>query len=341
MGQLNKIGGNLTIFDRSSLGLPDDDIAADKGTRPALSAPDPPASDLFDGHLPSETATAAVIAHPDFTEASRAAAAGLVALYQGERVVNLVMPDRVRYMIGVFALHLHFAGRPNDPNSGLTAARLCKLCVERRVCSAGRAEAMLAVMREFGHLVPAPGEEDRRLRRLAPAQVLFDWHRKRCTHFLAAAAKVIPEAADAPAALDTPEFMPNFLRHLARSHVAGFHYVEHVPDIRLFYERNAGGPMLMRIVLAGADDDSFPPSRAVPVSLSALARDFEVSRAHARRFVQDGVSAGLLDRVDASNDELKISPRLADAIRRVLATYMIHYAHCARLAWAHPHASIC
>jgi hypothetical protein len=341
MGQLDKIRGELTIFDRSSLGLPDDDIAADEGSGPALKAPDLPAPDLFEGHLPSEAATAAVIAHPGFAQASRAAAAGLVALYQGERVVNLVMPDRVRYIISVFAMHLHFAGRPNDPNSGLTAARLTKLCVERKVCSAGRAEAMLAVMREFDHLVPAPSEEDRRLRRLAPAQPLFEWHKKRCMHFLAAAAKIIPDAADALAALDAPEFMPSFLRHLARSHVAGFHYVQHVPDIGLFYERNAGGAMLMSIILGGASDDSFPPSRAVPVSLSALARDFEVSRAHVRRFVQDGVSAGLLDRVGASGDELKISPRLADAIQRVLATYMVHYAHCAHLACADRRASIC
>jgi hypothetical protein len=340
MGQLDQIRGNLTNFDRSSPGSPDDDPGADEGSCPAFKARGPAAPNLFEDHRPSEAATAAVIAHPGFAEASRAVAAGLVALYQGERVVNLVMPDRVRYIISVFAMHLHFAGRPNDPNSGLTAARLCKLCVERKVCSVGRAEAMLAVMRGFNHLVPAPSEEDRRLRRLAPAQPLFDWHKRRCAHFLAAAAKIIPDAADALAALDASEFMPSFLRHLGRSHVAGFHYVEHVPEIRLFYERNAGGAMLMRIALAGAGDDTFPPSRAVPVSLSALARDFEVSRAHVRRFVQDGVSAGLLHRVGPGGDEFAVSPRLADAIRRVLATYMVHYTHCARLACADLRAAI-
>ena len=92
--------------------------------------------------------------------------------------------------------------------------------------------------------------------------------------------------------------------------------------------------MLMSIALSGASDDSFPPSRPVSISLSGLARDFEVSRVHVRRFVQDGVNAGLLERVGASGDELKVSPRLSDAIRRVLAAYMIHYAHCARLARA-------
>lgn len=289
-------------------------------------------SALFDGHLPSQAAIAALIGHPRFPEAGRIVAAGLVALYRGERTVNLVMPDRIRYIISVFALYLHFAGRPNDPNSGLTASRLCKLCAERKICSAGRAEAMLAVMREFGHLVPAPSEEDGRLRRLVPTESLFAWHRRRCEHFFAAAAKVMPEHADALAALDAPEFLRHFLRHLADTHVAGFHYVEHVPQIRLFYERSAGGATLMSIALAGAIDDGFPPARPVSISLSAIARDFAVSRVHVRRLVQDAVGAQLLQRVSALGDELRVSPGLADAIRRVAATYMIHYTHCARLA---------
>jgi hypothetical protein len=330
MGQLDKIGGNLTIFDRNLPQRASPDASAGQPAPIAAKLP----TALFEGHLPSEQATAAVIAHPRFVAASRMVAAGLVALYQGARSVNLVMPDRVRYIISVFAMHLHFAGRPNDPNSGLTASRLSKLCAERKICSEGRAESMLAIMREFGHLVPAPTEEDRRLRRLIPAQPLFDWHRQRCTHFFRAAAQVMPDDADALAALDAPEFMPKFMRHLARSHVAGFYYVAHVPDVRLFYERNAGGAILMSIMLSGADGDDFPPARGVSISLSGLARDFEVSRAHVRRLVQDGLSAELLQRVSENADELLVSPRLADAFRRVTATYMMHYTHCARLACA-------
>ena len=55
---------------------------------------------------------------------------------------------------------------------------------------------------------------------------------------------------------------------------------------------------------------------------------------HVRRVIQEGVSAGLLERAGASGDELRVSPRLSDAIRRVLAAYMVHYTHCARLACA-------
>ena len=75
-------------------------------------------------------------------------------------------------------------------------------------------------MREFGHLVPLPSEEDVRL---VPAEPLFAWHRKRCMHFFAAAAKVLPDDAEALAAPDAPGFMPRFMRHLGRRHVPGFH----------------------------------------------------------------------------------------------------------------------
>jgi hypothetical protein len=334
MGQLDKIGGNLAIFDQNlpPRGLAEAGAAHPNGHSCAARPQGLPPLALFDGHWPSESATAAVVVHPRFPEAARAVAAGLVALYQGERTVNLVMPDRIRYITSVFAIHLHFAGRPNDPNSGLTASRLARLCVERKICSEGRAESMLGIMRDFGHLVPAPSEEDKRLRRLVPADSLFAWHRKRCAHFFPAAAKVMPEHADALAALDTPDFMPKFLRHLARTHVTGFHYVEYAPDVRQFYERSAGGPILMSIALAGASDDTFPASRPVSISLAGIARDFEVSRAHVRRVVQEGVRAGLLER--PSGEALELAPRLSDAIRRVLAAYMIHYTHCARLACA-------
>jgi len=72
----------------------------------------------------------------------------------------------------------------------------------------------------------------------------------------------------------------------------------------------------------------------VSLSHSAIARDFGVSRVHVRRLVQEGVGAGLLDRAGTSGDAIKISPRLSDAVKRALATYMVHYTHCARLAHA-------
>jgi hypothetical protein len=41
-----------------------------------------------------------------------------------------------------------------------------------------------------------------------------------------------------------------------------------------------------------------------------------------------------LDRAGPNGDALVVSRRLSDAIQRAMATYMVHYAHCARLAHA-------
>ena len=53
-------------------------------------------------------------------------------------------------------------------------------------------------------------------------------------------------------------------------------------------------------------DDDFPPSRPVSISLSALARDFAVSRAHLRQLVRDGVTtaeeAVRVSRQDAASE---------------------------------------
>ena len=49
---------------------------------------------------------------------------------------------------------------------------------------------------------------------------------------------------------------------VAESHVAGFFYVEHIPDMKLFYDRSAGGAILMSIMLAaGRRTDVFVGGR--------------------------------------------------------------------------------
>jgi hypothetical protein len=296
------------------------------------SAAGPP---LFEVNRPSAEALAALQSHPRFPEAMRIIAAGLVALYGGNRMFNVVVTDRGRYLMSVLALHLHLSSQPGDPRSGLTVSRLRSLCAEHRICSPGRAETMLVLMRLFGHLTPVPSETDRRLRRLVPSESLIAWHRARCAFIFEAMAKLLPEGAEASAALASPDFLPRFIRHLAESYLQGYYYVDLIPDVRLFYERNAGVAILMRLILAGEPDDAFPPRRPVTISLSALGRSFGVSRIHVRRLLQDCVGEGFLERT-ADREGLRVLPRLAEAVRGVIAVYLAHNAHCARAALAEP-----
>ena len=122
---------------------------------------------LFDAHVPSADALRAIEAHPRFSAAMRLIAAGAVAQFCGNRILNMLVTDRARFLIGVFAIHLHDMSRPGDPRSGLTLSRIKAICVEQKICSGGRAEAMLILMRMFGYLASARSGEDRRLHRLS------------------------------------------------------------------------------------------------------------------------------------------------------------------------------
>jgi hypothetical protein len=274
---------------------------------------------------------ATVIAHPEFEEAMRMVARATIAHFHGNRVVNAFITDRARFLISVFALHFHRTGRADDPLSGLTVSRIRKTCAEQGFCSPGRGEAMVLLMRFFGYLAPMPGSADRRLRRLAPTERLLALHRERCNYTFDAMARLLPEGVEAQKAMALPEFMPAFISHLSRTYLTGFYYVDHVPETRLFLDRNAGMVLLFSLCLAARPGDSFPPAEPVSVSLSASARSFGVSRGHLRKLLQDAVGMGYFERC-SDGEAFTILPRLATAVKRALAMYIVHNAHCARLA---------
>lgn len=290
---------------------------------------------LMDGIVPAETAIAAVQAHPGFDAAGFRLAAGVIASNRGNRLVNAVMTDRVRLLIAIWALYFHFSARRGDPLSGLTIARLRRACTEHKLCSGGRVEAMIVLMRFFGHLAAARHEEDQRLHRLTPTERLLEWNRARLSFTFEAMAKVLPEGAEALARMQSPGFIESVSCQIGRIHLAGFQVVDHIPQMRLFIERNAGFQTLISLC-AAAPSGRFPPTEPIHFSLSQLARSFGVSRAHLRALLRDAETSGLVER--SGPDTLRILPPLAAAQRRLAALYLVYIAHCVRAALAE-HAS--
>jgi hypothetical protein len=292
---------------------------------------------LFDGDRPSASAIAAVMDHPHFPDAMRMLASGAVDLYRNNRSANTVMTDRTRFLISILAIHLHAATRSSDPLSGLTVSRIRQACTEHDLCSPGRAEAMIALMRVQGYLAAAPEAADRRLRRLVPTERLLAWHRERCAFTFAAAARVLPDGARAQAAIGSDAFVLAFLSSLAQTYLTGGlyqHYADYTPELQGFAGRNAGFVILFSLLLAGERDETFPPSSPVAVPLAALARNFAVSRSHVRGVLQEAIAADLLHRTGEKGEALQVTPRLANGVRRALAMYLVHSAHCARRALA-------
>jgi hypothetical protein len=281
---------------------------------------------------PSPEELAALQAHPRFTAAMRAAHAGAMSIWQRNRVLNALVNDRGRLLISLFAVHLHLLSRPNDPHTGLTVSRMTALCSEQKFCSPGRAKAMLMLMRVFGYLAPAPGEADRRLRRLVPTERLMALHRERIQHQLDAVRTVLPEHAEAFSTLSHSSFTAFYICRFCEKFLAGFRFVDLAPDLRIFVDRNAGAMILCSMMLSGETDDAYPPTAPVTVSSSALSRRFGVSRAHVRRLLQDAESQGLLERLDG--DRIRLLPRLAQALSDFMAANFLFVADCAQGALA-------
>lgn len=276
-------------------------------------------------------AVAALRAHPRFADALRASASGLAGLYHGSHLLNWLIDDRGRMLFGYFALYLHVTYDPADPSSGLIPTRMRRLVAELGICSPGRALAMLSLMRFGGYLAPAVQVVDRRQRRLVATDKLFALLEERLRLHLAAMAPLFADGAAMRASLDDPAVLRALVVAVAERFIAGFRFVRHAPQIRIFGERNAGILIFATLMSAGDADDTVPPTRPVPVSIAALARRFAVSRPHVLKLLRDAETEGLVARND---DGVVITPMLADAAQTLFAAVYLFLSACVRDAMA-------
>ena len=170
--------------------------------------------------------------------------------------------------------------------------------------------------------------------KFTPTEKLVETLHQRWRSNFEAIRLVLPEGADALAALQRPEFTPAFVGQFTEHFLAGFRFVDYAPEVQLFIERNAGLVMLFNIMLAGERDDTFPPMRPVRVSISALATRFGVSRAHVRKLLRDAEVSGLLERAGVEEGRLMLSAGFRAAMETVVGTGILFFAHCARAALA-------
>ena len=98
----------------------------------------------------------------------------------------------------------------------------------------------------------------------------------------------------------------------------GFRLIEVAPDMELFLDRNAGLMILFSILLAGKNDDTIPPRRPVPFSISAIANRFGVSRVHVRTLLRDAEAEGLIRRESPGGSHVVVLPRPGRGERGVL-----------------------
>jgi hypothetical protein len=271
--------------------------------------------------------------HPNFPQALRQACQSGIRLYNGNRLVNLLLGDRGRSTISFFCLYLHALRDPNDARSGLTLTRLKAICADQNIASPGRIEAFAVLMRVLGFLQKSPGDNDRRVRQLVPTERLLTAHRDRWFGLIDAMARMTPDVAQLRNDFDNEDFERAFLRHSGDRYLAGFRPLSDARARMLFGDRNAGMTIAFSLMCAGGADD-FPPRRPVSLSISALARQYGVSRVHVRKLLRDAAEAGFISRPDGDNAGIVVLPPLHDAIGDFFANLFLVMTEAAQKARA-------
>ncbi|MGE3145448.1 MAG: hypothetical protein AB7K35_07665 [Pseudorhodoplanes sp.] len=270
--------------------------------------------------------------HPRFAAAMLESARNAVELYQGSRLTNLITNDRGRFLLAIAPLYLHQCARTDGPACGFTATRLKQFALEQEICSAGRAAAMLALMRWAGMVAAAPAAADRRLRLLQPTAKLIEMHRLRWRRQLQAASPLMPELEEAAALCERDDFVAAFAVAQTRQFMAGFRFIKAVPELALFLERSAGLLVMSNLLLAEAPAASVSDERLRAVSPAAMAKRFHVSRTHVVTLLRDAVEAGLLERAEPGGT--RTLPLLRDAGGRFFAAAFLFNRMAAMRAMA-------
>lgn len=255
----------------------------------------------------------------------REAARCLIPMYRSDRLLNALMGDRARSVFAHLALLLHYRDAESGA-PGLTVGAMKDMCVELELCSRGRCEAMLALMRVGGFLVGGQSH-DRRRRPLEPTEKLFALHRERWGSHYEAMRHVLPRAAHWRAALmDEPDFLRQLILALGEKYVAGLRLLDSDPSLGPFAERNAGMLILFSLALAGTDEGSFPAREPVMLSINGLATTFSVSRKHVLILLRDAEAEQLLVRGGPANNEVTILPRGRDGLEIFFARLFLYFA---------------
>lgn len=230
-------------------------------------------------------AVSRVAAHPGFADASRALAAGMLALAASDRVLDAIFKDAGRYFAAMSGFALHEDG-------GLTLPRLKAVCARSGLLSAGRTRALVQFLEHFGYLDRQPRSGHAALYIPTPA-FRAAWDRQ----FVAALQAVQFIAPDVGLLLDPAQLVVR--QAYGRIHAGGMlAAMQAEPQVtsflRVFLHPYAGSHLLWALI-ASSSDPEFPPRQSGPVSIAGLARTCGVSRIQVARIFREAAAEGLAE----------------------------------------------
>ena len=258
---------------------------------------------------------ARLLAEPRFQKAARALARNMLDICV-DAGLRGIFKDAGRYLVAMWALYLH------GEEGGLTLPGLKHLASQSGFLSPGRARSLLIYLRHLGYVEPVAGEDRQGAVRYVPTDAFRAAWTRHLTAAMAAAAIVEPGVRRLLGALDEAAISEQVNRTqseglLAASGADGTDW----PYVRIFMDRHAGSQIAWLLLVGEADGEEFPSAAGVRLSVAAIARRFEVSRAHVRRLLADARAEGLI--VEDERGLTRFSEPNHDFIRYLYAVQLV------------------
>jgi hypothetical protein len=263
--------------------------------------------------------------HPRFAEAARALSANMLAQAESDPAFDGLHKDAGRFIAGCWAMSLHLSG-------GLTLPRLKDTCARAGIMSPGRARALLEFFLFLHYIEMQPAGEGGAPIRYVPTRAMLESLGAMIRAGLRAAAIVEPAVAVVLARLDEPGVLSQFMAHLGGGYLPSVLGKPYRQFMDTFLEPHAGVQLIDLIVLTGKNDDQFPSSRPIPISINATAQRLRVSRAHIRRLLDRGQREGLLTRQD--DGTILLGETMRPIVRYLLALRLYGFLICAAKTYA-------
>lgn len=280
----------------------------------------------LDGERISESAIAEMRAQPGFHDAMWRSIRGALRLNDDDPALHDLIADSSSMFLGLVALHL-------DATGGLTHRRLREVAGIEGALSAGRVSALLMRMQMIGYIRAARDHAPGTPKPYRPTPRMIAAFRARYRLDLEAIEAMAPDMADLLSRYDDPESFRTFTGILGactlravRAPRPGKHVLEPVGVNR------AGGQVLISLLDAAAEAAGrFPAAGPAPVSISALARRFRVSRTQILRILRQAEAAGLFIR-GGKEGEGVVQPLLVETFEALYAESYVGLAASAHRA---------
>jgi IclR helix-turn-helix domain len=231
---------------------------------------------------------ALMAAQPGFADACRLSDRNTIERHGRNPLPSRFAKDLTQLFYAYLVLYL-------EARDGITLTAIRDVCREIGLASRGRALAILVHLRVIGYIHADPNKADGRVRRYLPSEQMTTALRGVVTDELQAFCLVEPAAAGLAERLAEPEFFKAFVLQAGKGLLNAVK-ARPTSDISHFANRDAGMLVLSHILASAEDGDTYPPRGPVRMSVTELAKKFDVSRSHVFRLLRDAEKLGLLTR---------------------------------------------